>query len=316
MQILTVPPTQTDMVVKITMQGISRLKDGKYKQRHYGAKDVRQLGNGKIVSLKTYKSLFPNEFVKADTKKASNSTNSNVKLHPVSHHYKIDRFKITPRLQTFYLSKKGSKQLYFWTITFPKDTTEQTAHKLFNTWLTRCREELSLKSYLWVKERQQNNTVHFHIAIHQRMDVKRANRFMRASIMRAIDTGEINWSRSAATKYNGVDIAKDRKTKRVVNFAKGNKQKALRNYLTKYVTKNEAKFEMLAWHCSRDYSNTVTGFALTRSELIKLQLFKDVRQFNIYENDWIIFYSWQKEPPKQVLSYLTKINNVVQTILN
>jgi hypothetical protein len=315
MQILGVPHTQNDMVVKITMKGISRLKDGKYKKRHYGAKDVMQMGNGKFIPLTNYKSMFPKEFEKKKPKKASQQTTDEPKSQKVKQGFGIDRFKITPRLQTFYLTKRGTKQLYFWTITFPQGTTEQTAHQLFNIWLTRCRDELNLKSYLWVKEKQKNNTVHFHIAIHQRMDIKRANRYMRASIMRQIDEGKINWSRSAATRYNGVDIAKDRKTKRVVNFAKGNKQIALRNYLTKYVTKNNTKFQMLAWHCSRDYSNTVTGYALTRSELIEGKLFSNVRQYNIYENDWIVFYSWQESTPKTVMKYLTNVNNQVQKLL-
>lgn len=316
MQILKVLPTSTDMVVKIGVNGITRLKEGTYKKRHYGSKDAVQLGNGKFQSLTTYKKMFPNEFKKNSHKKACTTITDEPPKGRIKKGYTIDRFKITPRLQTFYLSKRGQKQLYFWTITFPKDTTESTAHQLFNIWLTRCRTELNLQSYLWVKELQQNQTVHFHLAIHQRMDVKRANRYMRASIMTQIDKGLIHWSRSAAARYNGVDIAKDRKTKRVVNFARENKSKALRNYLTKYVTKNSATFEMLAWHCSRDYSNTVTGFALSRKELIDSKLFANVKQYNIYENDWIVFYSWQKSPPGTVLKYLTKINDIIQKILS
>ena len=49
--------------------------------------------------------------------------------------------------------------------------------------------------------------------------------------MTSIDKKEIEWTRNQAANYNGVDIAKDRKTRRVTNFAKQNKEKALSNNL-------------------------------------------------------------------------------------
>ena len=139
---------------------------------------------------------------------------------------------------------RGEKMLYFWTITFPENTTDDTAYILLNKWLTRLRTEKMLKEYLWVGERQENNTIHFHMVINQKMNVQKANKYMRASIMHRINKGEIIYDRIAAMRYNGVDIAKDRKTKRVTNFAKQNKEKSLSNYLTKYVTKNNRTFNI------------------------------------------------------------------------
>lgn len=314
-QILSLPTTQTDMEVRISMRGIEVTKAGKYKKRHYGSSEIYECPNRKFYTKQEYKAKFPNEFKKKVPKKATQKKSNQLPKATKPHAYKIDKKTVTKRLSTFWRTIRGEKQLYFWTITFPKGTTENEGHKLFNIWLTRMRDELNLKSYLWVKERQQNGTIHFHIAIHQKISVKQANRFMRASIMRGIDNGEINWQRTAAIKYNGVDIAKDRKTKRVVNFAKSKKAKALSNYLTKYVVKNNESFEMLAWHCSRDYSNIITSFALTRDEVKRYQLHKHITANKCYENDYFKIFYWNDQPPKRVLDYFELINSHIREIL-
>lgn len=303
------------MVCRVTVKGIEVTKAGKYKKRHYGSNEVYECPNRKFYTKQQYKKLFPKEFAakkptRQKTKNPTTPTGNNEK-----HGFKIDKKTVTKRLSTFWQTLPGEKQLYFWTITFPKGTTENEGHKLFNIWLTRMREEMNLKSYLWVKELQSNGTIHFHIAVHQKLSVKQANRFMRASIMRAIDNQQINWERHKATKYNGVDIAKDRKTKRVVNFAKSKKAKALSNYLTKYVTKNQTEFTMLAWHCSRDYSNIITSVALTRDEVKKYQLHKHISRSKMYENDYFQIFYWTDKPPNRVLKYFEMINTLIREVL-
>jgi hypothetical protein len=139
---------------------------------------------------------------------------------------------------------------------------------------------------------------------------------MRATIMHSIDDGTIKWSRTQAVRYNGVDIAKDRKTKRVVNFAKRKKERALQIYLTKYITKNNAEFKQLAWHNSRDYSNLVISFSLTRSELLEWQLFINVRRDSKYENDYFTSWYWHKQPPNKVTNYLTEINSLIRVVID
>lgn len=315
MQILELPTTQNDMVAKISLKGITHIKAGRYKKRHYGCKEVYETPRAKFYTKQEYKKLFPKEFISKAKKKSRHDTAQKPPKKKREHSYKIDKNIVSTRLQTFTATQPGEKQLYFWTITFPINTSEEEGHRLFNIWLTRCRSELNLRSYLWVKERQKNNTIHFHLAIHQRLSVKIANRYMRATIMHSIDDGSINWSRTAAVKYNGVDIAKDRKTKRVVNFAKGKKAKALQVYLTKYVTKNNGTFQQLAWHCSRDYSNLVVSFALTRGELIEWQLFRQVNRATQFENDYFTSWYWYKTAPPKIIRYLTDINSLIRDLL-
>src|SRR3989304_8750072 len=114
----------------------------------------------------------------------------------------------------------GEKMLYFWTVTLPPGTSDNIAFVLLNKWLTRLRQEKMIKEYLWISERQQNGTIHYHMVINRKMNVQKANKFMRASIMHCINDGSIIYDRNKATRYNGIDISKDRKTRKVINFAK------------------------------------------------------------------------------------------------
>jgi hypothetical protein len=148
------------------------------------------------------------------------------------------------------------------------------------------------------------------------MDVKKANRYMRSAIMTSIDKKEIEWTRHQAMNYNGVDICKDRKTRRVTNFAKQNKQKSLTNYLTKYVTKNNESFSHLAWHSSRGYSNLILSVRFTNEEYSISNCGKLLMTENPIESEWFIHYRWKGEPPKDLLNYLAHINQTIQQKLN
>ena len=229
-QLLDIPTTQTDMIHKATLQGVITLKQGRYTSRHNKLKDIVQIPTSGYLSIKRYKSLFPTEFLpKKKIIKRPISTEKSTEPRRPNTLYKVNKSIVSNRIKQMVLQMKGQKELYFWTITFPDKSDDSTAHYLFNKWLTRCRQERLLKSYLWISERQDNGTIHFHIAIAYKMDVKRANRFMRACIMYSINDRVTNYTRDQAKNYNGVHISKDKKTGRVVNFAKQSKQKALIN---------------------------------------------------------------------------------------
>lgn len=322
-QLLSILPTSHETVFKVDMRGVVQLKDSRFKGRHIGLKDVKELPGKKFAPLAEYKKLFPKEFTKkTGTKKVPAGSGQSLfspsddAQEKPPRQYKIHKGKIIDRLNTFYLGLRGEKLMFFWTVTFPQGTTEKVAHRLFNIWLTRCRSELNLRPFLWIKERQENGTPHFHLVLHQRMPVVKANKFMRVSILHAIEAGEINWPKHMAGKYNGIDIAKDRKTKRITNFAKQKHKKSLQRYLTKYVTKNNGDFEMLAWHCSRDYSNTVVAVAMTFDELEKFGLVEELLLVDPYENDFIRRYYFPKGPPGWVTRYFTSINMLAQGILS
>lgn len=241
--------------------------------------------------------------------------------------FTINKTQVTHRIRNFCNQMSGEKKLFFWTVTFPAHTPDDTCFTLFNIWLTRLRKELNLRSYLWVTERQTGerhttstqvatNTLHFHITFHQRICVKKANKFMRAAIFNAVEKGLINFNRKSAKNYNGVDIAKDRKTKRVINFASQKKQKSLANYLTKYVTKNKGTFHRLAWHCSRDYSNLVIKINLSYVALSFYELNNYASDTALFDNQFFEFLPWLTGPPPLILESLAKINRCIVSVIN
>lgn len=320
-QLLEVPVCRTPMVSSVSMKGITLLKDSKFKKRHSGSKFVVQQPLTGFKDLRQYRKEFPQEFKVTKRKTKKNKLESDVTLdlqkklaRQKERVYVIDKKQVSHRILNYINSMSGEKLLYFWTVTFPIKTPDDICYKLFNTWLTRLRQESMLKDYLWIAERQQNGTVHYHIAVNNRMDVRKANRFMRSAIFNAIDRKELAWSRTDAAKYNGVDISKNRKTKRVTNFAKQKNQKALANYLTKYISKSQDKFKHLAWHNSRGYSALVISFNLTESELLSSGLLQECDEVKKLEGQYFIFYRWKGSPPDKVIKYLSYVNSLIQSI--
>jgi len=316
MQHLEIPQFYKDMVHSISLTGVTTLTQSRYKQRHGGSKEIVQIPRSgfKLASVvrREEKALQPKS-----TKKRRKVKKEVQKLQPKStiKKYTIDKTQVVHRIKGYLNAMKGEKMLYFWTVTFPKGTTDDTAYLLLNKWFTRLRTEKMIKDYLWVAERQQNGTIHFHIVVNHRMDVKRANRFMRASIMYSIDKSEIDWTREQAKNYNGVDICKDRKTKRVTNFAKQNKEKSLSNYITKYITKNEGTFEHLAWHSSRGYSNLITSVRLTAIEFHGTNIKYLISNEDPLICEYFTHYKWKGSPPKDLLKYFSDINQQIQKLL-
>ena len=317
MKILEVPFTHQDMRYSISLTGITILHEGKYKQRHNTTKEIVQVPKKGFMTKANYQSTQTTKQIKPTRRKKKQSvvTKSNDKATQVRQ-YRIDKTEVSHRIRNYINQMKGEKMLYFWTITFPQHTTDDTAYILLNKWLTRLRTENMIKEYLWITERQENGTIHFHMVINRKMDVRKANRYMRASIMYSINKQEIQYDRIQTTRYNGVDIAKDRKTKRVINFAKQHKQKALSNYLTKYVTKNNSTFQHLAWHSSREYSNLITNIRFTSIEITGSGILQQINKDNPLDTKYFTFYRWKDKVPKEITEYMASINQHILSLLN
>ena len=314
MQLLEVPFHYDAMVHSLSLTGVTLLKKGKYKQRHSLPPSLVQVPRAGIKLTKHTDAMPVKKVIKK--KQVTNNAVLPPKIDKPPRLYFVDKKQVQHRIKNYVLGMPGEKVLYFWTITFPPAVTDDTAHILFNKWLTRLRFEKMIRSYIWVTERQKNGTIHFHIVVNRRMCIKKANKFMRASIMHCINEGSITYDRIAAMRYNGVDIAKDRKTGRVVNFAKQNKQKSLANYLTKYVTKNNTGFTHLAWHCSRDYSNIVIAVRVTEREWATTNISTFINQNKLFENEWVIFYKWNNSPPPEFEKYIAQVNNQIISAFN
>ena len=317
MNILKLPITLEDMTAQVSLTGLTVLNEGKFKQRHNTNKEITQKPIEGFILTKNDTLEIERKALAPKRRKKQPITIEPIK--PVirqERQYHINKTEVTHRIRNFVNAMKGEKKLYFWTITFPANTSDDTAFVCFNKWVTRVRKELNLRSYLWVTERQKIGTVHFHIALHQRLCVKKANRFMRACLFTCIDNGEIDYTREAAKNYNGVDIAKNRKTGRVTNFAERKSQKSLVNYLTKYVSKSDQKFKHLAWHSSRDYSNLVTKVRFTEREIAQSNIKMFLNPEAIIVTEWFTFYKWAASPPPQVFEYLSLVNSTIISIIN
>lgn len=316
MKYLGVPTTTEDMTCSLSMTGVTILTKSRFKIRHAGSKEIVQRPDIGLIHKSMEKSSKKRQKNRILIRKKHVSNNEPSAPKPKKEpKYIINKKEVSHRIRGFLNQMSGEKMLYFWTVSFPINTSDDTAHILLNKWLTRLRQEKMLKEYLWISERQQNKTIHFHLVLNQKMNVQKANKYMRASIMHSINSGEIQYSRVAATRYNGVDIAKDRKTKRVINFAKQNKQKSLTNYLTKYVTKNDESFTHLAWHSSRGYSNLITAVRFTMSEYQKGNTEKLLDNDNMIQCEWYTFRRWKGSPPKDLLMYLGLLNQQIQSLI-
>lgn len=324
-------PFYTAKQFKASLTGITHLKDYSYNNRHICSPGYQSLPDGSIIkkppikkenhakkrkSPGTRSSHFSlDDLLSSDIDSDQAPSTNVIDERPPFEGYTLKKGVIRNRILNYANVMRTDKRwkkpvLYFWTVTFPEGTPDDTCYQLFNIWLTTLRQKKMLRSYLWVAERQpkKTKTIHFHILIPHWMGVQRANGIMKESICNMIRRGKItNWNLHAAKRYNGVDIDKNRKTKKVVNFAEHGKQRSLARYLTKYVTKNETKLYRLPWHCSRDWSSMIVGVALTREEVGRFISGKNLDPSKL-EGLYADFYRWHGYPPDPLTKYLGSMN--------
>lgn len=309
MKIIALPLTTNPMQYGVGLQGVTLLNQSQFKRRYSGLKDYEEIPGGIIQRKSKQKKKVVSRAVKRYQEFKRSKMKSRIKK------YVVNKSVIKSRIAAYVNQMSGEKMLYFWTVTFPVKTQDQVALLLLNKWLTRLRQENLLKSYLWVNERQENKTLHYHIAIPKKIDVKKANRYMRAAIMTCINQNLIIWDRTDAAKYNGVHISKDRKTGRVINFAKKKKQKSLQNYLTKYVTKNNEAYNQLAWHNSRDFSNLIIRVNITYGEWIRSRFPQMIDELTALRKEHFTFYRWKGSPPDELLKHIKFVQNHIDKLI-
>lgn len=235
----------------------------------------------------------------------------------------INKTEITNRVlvmtTAMFAQVRQNAYLGMLTVSFPPAVTDLVASQALNTWFTALREKERrvLKNYLWVAERQQNGTIHYHILITKRVNIVYVNRAMKTVLCNLVRGGVIKYHLSAMKRYNGVDLAKDRKTRVVTNFCDPKSRKALTRYITKYVTKNNATFPAAAWGCSRAFSALFTGITCTYMEFQKMQFADYCFSDPVLKNQWFEFYPWLREtgPPGSFTSHLTQVNGYILSAL-
>lgn len=319
-----------DLCIKATTSGITYLLKNKYRSRYTGSKRSAVDINGNLwlnanelqreISCAGEDNTKKKRFAAHEPQKKINQSEQQSYVDPITttkKSYSVNKKEVRQRILAYLNSQRGAKELYFWTVSFPKDTSDAACYQAFNTWLTSLRKFRMLRDYIWVAERQQIGTIHFHIAIPHKMPVKKANAMMAGTLKTLSRKGIITASTYQCQRYNGVDIAKNRTTKRVTNFAKKRGSRALANYLTKYVTKNDGQFEHLAWHNSRGYSALFTGVTFTLPEFVKHGFGFFLNRTRVLTiGDFAKFIPWIGESPPSIADHLYKLNSYILENLN
>ena len=242
--------------------------------------------------------------------------------------YKINKSKVRKKLTALCRLKKSKHFLAFYSISFPLKTDDKVIYKIFNKWLTNCRTRYGLKTYVWVAERQANNTLHFHILTNDRMDIRTVNKAMASSIQTCVNQGLAEWGSSSRTLYNGVDVdcvqkpkrrqgeRTDQYKKRISAYKRHNVHERLSwatRYMTKYMTKGDVEFSHLPYHSSRDVSQLFTSIVLSDNDMENFLplLSDDPHHYDIYQRDRLTIYSFKCIQSEKVYNLLDRMNNLL-----
>jgi len=198
----------------------------------------------------------------------------------------------------------------FVTITFPEGTADENAFRFYNTWLTKLRKINYLHTYIWVSERQKNSTLHFHMLTTDYVKIVDWNRFMKETLINEYNKDNQIFNGYNPENYNGIDLAKNRKTKKIVNFADKKSSKSLSIYITKYITKNDTVFTRLVWHCSRNVSALFTSVYQYFTHL-DIQKYIKENTLKFFATDYSIIYILKRELPNHFFIEYEEINNLI-----
>jgi len=143
------------------------------------------------------------------------------------------------------------RKLTFVTLTFTNEVDDTLAVKILHSFLDNVGKRSKDFEYIWVAEKQTKNEVfknniHFHLITNKYWKIEKW----------------LNYWLEIQAKYNIVPREEGFKASSGfdVKAVNSNNIKGIVNYLTKYVTKNEGKFECQVWNCSKGISRLYTDF--------------------------------------------------------
>lgn len=195
--------------------------------------------------------------------------------------YKMNKSKVKNRLFAFMNLSICKKNFYFYSISFPIHTSDNDCYRYLNIFLTRVRQIYKDFLYIWVAERQCkndfNNTIHFHLCSHLNFSYQGLNKIMKSILVNEynLNNNKFNYLDKKTNeikkgynpiKYNGIDICKNQKTKKIINFALNSNQKVLSSYLSKYISKNEVVSNKIVWHCSHLISSLFYSYCVADAQ--------------------------------------------------
>ncbi|TNJ47122.1 hypothetical protein KFZ70_05020 [Tamlana fucoidanivorans] len=146
------------------------------------------------------------------------------------------------------------KRLSFVTLTFLNKVTDEQAVNLLRKFVDNAKKRSEDFQYVWVAERQTKNdefkgNVHFHIITNKYWKIEKWwNYWINLQIKNGVTPREKDFKPSSAFDVKQLN---------------SNNIRAIASYVTKYVTKNKAKFKCQVWNCSKRVSELYTDFYST-----------------------------------------------------
>jgi len=220
--------------------------------------------------------------------------------------YKLNKSKVRKRAIAFSRLNKSKQHFYFYTITFPEKLPDNQCFDCLNISLTRLRKENQINDYLWITERQKNSTLHFHLLTNDVINVRTWNNYIKSSLVYKLNRKEFDYERSKIENYNGVDIAKNRTSRKVINFAKQKDKRLIISYLTKYITKNNEQFSRLPFHSSHSIANLIGNREITDYEASYIFSEFDSSNNNpkTIISDWFCWYGFSNNLDNKAFEFL------------
>lgn len=177
--------------------------------------------------------------------------------------------KIKDKMYSLYRARM--RNYTFCTLTFINKVDDKTSQVVLNKFFTQLRKKYPKFHYIWIAERQDGkrngyehctNNVHFHIFFDRFFPIEKLNKYW---VLMQYNSGIEYPTISKETILKHYENGTLQKLLNPVDVKKVNGLSGLTSYLTKYVTKNETKFNCRVWHCSRGISRLFTSCAVNRS---------------------------------------------------
>lgn len=297
------------MIYQLSRLGFAEIRQKNINSQFSGSSTFKAWNNSLIRKDKSSK--------KSIIEKIESEALKVVEVEKTKTPYSLRKGKIRNKILNFFNLNASKKFCAFYSISFPKGFPDELCYKIFNTWLTRCRKDCNLKSYLWVAERQNNNTLHFHLITNNFMRISIVNNYMKECIRTQNSKNNLGISKYIIDHYNGVDVDNIWESKRKGKNAKRlNKTEATRKismYLTKYVSKNDTKSDRLPWHCSRDISALFISINYSDVSMLEITdlISNNPNAVISYQQEFFTMHYFQFQPLDEWYNDLSAINNQI-----
>lgn len=161
-------------------------------------------------------------------------------------HYAIKKTKVQSACLAAWKAKQ-SQYMLFITFTFPFDINETDAAKIWNLTLKSLKKTYNVKNYVWIKEKQpkNNDRLHYHLLIDTgHIRIKNLQETYNNAIRHIVPGSHVS--------YNSVRLG----NRPVVTTVK-----AIKGYLSKYISKSDNKFDQKAsgWSQLELYKNLTSA---------------------------------------------------------